>query len=190
MTKVKISDISADERFQARVVLNHATVEDYAEAMDSGAKLPPIECVRIDGALHVVDGFHRLAAHIRRGEDRIEANVVDGTVEHALAAASSANIAHGLRRTNEDKLRSVRMYLTAHPSASDRKAATHCGVSHPTVAKVRHEMSVEEAVKAGATDVAPKKKAPKERSASGKDYHPEPAQEEADFSGACPTCGR
>jgi len=203
MTTIKLSDIVIDERFQARVTLDTQTVEDYAETIDSGASLPPIDCVSINGKPHVVDGFHRLAAHIRAGKATIEADVMVGDESAAYKLASAANAEHGLRRTNADKERAVRMLLGSAPGTSDRKAAKHCGVSHPFVAAVRHKVSEEEATAAGAPAPKPKTKTPKNKAnvekvetvtAPNKNESGQPAGfvEESLVDGCdlCPTCGR
>jgi hypothetical protein len=201
MTTINISDIIIDERFQARVTLDTQTVEEYAEAIDSGATLPAIDCVSIDGKPYVVDGFHRLAAHIRAGKRFIEADVMVGTEHTAYTIASAANAEHGLRRTNADKERAVRMLLRASHNTSDRKAAKHCGVSHPFIASIRHKMSEEEATAAGAP--APKAKAPKSKPATSKAESVTAPKRDVtgqvdgfveeslvDVGDVCPTCGR
>ncbi len=203
MTTIKIADIIIDERFQARVALDTQTVEEYAEAIDGGANLPPIDCVSIDGKPYVVDGFHRLAAHIRAGKAFIDADVMTGSESTAYSVASSANAEHGLRRTNADKERAVRMLLRSSPHTSDRKAAKHCGVSHPFIASIRHKLSEEEATAAGAPPPKPKTKAPKAKPTISKvetvttpnkdeSGQPDGFVEEGFVDGGdvCPTCGR
>lgn len=57
------------------------------------------------------------------------------------------NASHGLRRTNEDKRREVKMALEAMAEAglnwSDREIARRCRVSDKTVAVVRDSLSAE-----------------------------------------------
>jgi hypothetical protein len=74
------------------------------------------------------------------GRASIEADVQSGSADAARLEAAKANQTHGLRRTNEDKRKSVEMVLRDENAAenwTDREIAKHCGVSHPFVAAIR-----------------------------------------------------
>ena len=60
-------------------------------------------------------------------------------VSHPRPAPASANVAHGLRRTNADKRHAVGMLLADDEwrGWSDREIAQRCGVSHVFVGGVR-----------------------------------------------------
>ena len=75
-------------------------------------------------------------------ERPILVEVVQGTQADAQWYSYGVNKLHGLRRTKEDKERSIRAALrhTQGASKSDRELAEHVGVSHPTVAKYRKEL--------------------------------------------------
>ena len=62
-----------------------------------------------------------------------------GTRRDAVLHSVGANAQHGLRRTNADKRRAVETLLRDEEWSgwSDSEIARRCGVSHPTVAKVR-----------------------------------------------------
>src|SRR5579872_288056 len=103
------------------------TVQEYAEAMDAGAKFPDGEAVFDGTAYWLWDGFHRYHAEKKRGSKKMSLNVRNGTVEDARWLALGTNKTHGLRRTNEDKRRAVEAALKQRPQLSDRAIADHCG---------------------------------------------------------------
>jgi hypothetical protein len=123
---------------QIRAKIDADTVDQYAELMrDTANKFPPV-VVFHDGERYLLaDGFHRVMATTRNGSSTILADVRRGNWDDALRYALSANVAHGLRRTNSDKRRSVVLALAAWPRLSDRKLAEICAVHHQLVADVR-----------------------------------------------------
>jgi len=128
---------------QPRATLNKEIMEEYAELMRSGVKFPPLTLF-FDGENYwLADGFHRLGGALRAAPDKpIEVEVIQGTLAEAQWYSFSANKSHGLRRSNEDKERTVRAAL-AHPNAaslSNVQIAEHCGVSDWTVRKYRQGM--------------------------------------------------
>ncbi len=134
---MKIADIRIDGGTQARERIDTATVSEYAEALRDGVEFPPV-VVFFDGVdTWLADGFHRYHAHRQNGATHIEANIEAGTLDDAKLYAASANSDHGLRRTNEDKRRAVRMVLDAKPDWSDSHIAKHAGVSHTLVGQIR-----------------------------------------------------
>ena len=134
---INLKSVRIDGGTQSRVAINADAVEDYAEAMTAGAKLPPV-VVFFDGAAHwLADGFHRLHAHRRIGAVNIDADVRAGTQRDAQLYAYGANQAHGLRRTNDDKRKAVAGMLELVADWSDAKIARHVGVSDKTVAAHR-----------------------------------------------------
>lgn len=136
---LNLRSIRIDGGTQSRAELNHATVDEYSEAMAEGDTFPPI-VVFFDGSSYwLADGFHRYFGADHAGLTEIQAEVLHGTQQDAQLFSFSVNAAHGLRRTNADKRKAV-MGALQHPVSgqwSDNKIAKHCGVSHPTVASVR-----------------------------------------------------
>lgn len=133
-----IGDISIDGGTQARVEINAATVDEYAEALTEGEKLPPV-IVFFDGVnTYLADGFHRYHGNRKIGATTIECDIRTGTLLDARLFAYGANRDHGLRRTVADKRRAVAGMLADCPDWSDRAIAKHVGVSHPFVAAVRN----------------------------------------------------
>jgi Mg2+ and Co2+ transporter CorA len=117
-------------------------IKDYEGLISEGAEMPPIKVVSIQNQLYVVDGFHRVHAYRNQGRDRIEAEVIESTAQDALILAISANQAHGLRRSIQDRNKAVEMALEDIELArqSDRQLAKLCGVSQPLVSSVRARM--------------------------------------------------
>ncbi len=96
---------------QTRAATDAATIEEYAEAAQRGAKFPPVSVIADAEAntFWLWDGVHRMEAAKRLGAKRIKANVQGGTYADALRLALGANATHGLRRTNADKRKALDM---------------------------------------------------------------------------------
>lgn len=139
---INLRSIRIDGGTQSRAELNHATVDEYSEAMAEGDTFPPI-VVFFDGSSYwLADGFHRYFGADHAGMTEIQAEVLHGTQQDAQLFSFSVNAAHGLRRTNADKRKAVTGALQ-HPVSgqwSDRQIAKHCGVSHPFVSSVRSSL--------------------------------------------------
>ena len=129
---VETGRVRLDGGTQVRVDLYvDDVVQSYADAIEAGEELPPIDVVDDGDNLWLVDGYHRHAAHLRLRRAVISARVTRGTREDAQWLAAAANADHGLRRTNADKRAAVRLAL-ANPRAaklSISQIAKHCRVS-------------------------------------------------------------
>jgi len=130
---------------QAREEIDQPTVNEYADAMEEGAKFPPV-VVFHDSRLDVywlADGFHRYHACIMLDIDEMDAEVHDGTRRDAILYAAGANKSHGLRRSNQDKRNAVLTLLEDEEWGkwSDNAIARHVSVHHNTVAKYRKEIA-------------------------------------------------
>jgi hypothetical protein len=127
---------------QTRAALDEATVAEYAECYRNRAKMPPL-VVFFDGSEHwLAEGFHRYFALRKIKHDKpVRCDVREGTRRDAIQYGFTANVAHGLRRTNADKRHAVEMALSdpEWENWSDHAVAELCGVDHKTVAKVRSE---------------------------------------------------
>lgn len=140
---LKIAKLRISNELQARQCLNKDVITDYAEALESGCLLPPVEVVDTTAALVLVDGFHRLHAYKQLGRNEIPAVVTKGTNLDALKAALSANAHHGLQRSRQDKAKAVEMALDDFEleALSDREIAELCVVSHTFVANQRRKLA-------------------------------------------------
>jgi hypothetical protein len=140
-----INGIRLDGGTQPRAVLDFDAIEDYAEAMGSGAKFPPVT-VFYDGSDYwLADGFHRIKAAYASGFDSIDCEVHQGTLEDAQWYSFSANRTNGLKRTNGDKQRAVKSALLHAKSRelSDHQIARHVGADVKTVGNWRQRLSME-----------------------------------------------
>jgi uncharacterized ParB-like nuclease family protein len=85
--------IRTDGGTQPRSFVDYDAVDDYAEAMGTGAKFPPIT-VFYDGTDYwLADGFHRIAAVQQRGIDEVECDV-----DRARAKTPSGTVSPRTRR--------------------------------------------------------------------------------------------
>jgi hypothetical protein len=127
---------------QPRVETNEQVITEYAEAIQLGLKLPPIVAFDDGSELWLADGFHRYHAHRNAGTAEIDCEVRQGSKRDAILFSCGANAAHGLRRTNADKHKSV-MTLLNDPEWSAWSAneiAQRCGVSHTFVNGIRSSL--------------------------------------------------
>ena len=141
--QVPINHITRHGDAQSRAAMNQAVIRDYVEAMTDGAEFPPVTLFADGETLWMADGFHRLQAAKEAGLTEIAADVREGTLRDAILFSVSANNTHGLRRTNEDKMRSVLTLLQDEVwrTWSDRLIAARCGVSQPFVSGLRYKSS-------------------------------------------------
>ena len=103
-------------------------------------RLPPIIVHR--SSMRVIDGSHRLAAALLRGEEVIEVQFFDGSEQEAFVLAVQTNIAHGLPLSLADRTQAAERIIGSHPAWSDRAVAVVTGLSARTVGNVRRRSSV------------------------------------------------
>jgi hypothetical protein len=164
MKNINLRTIRIDGGTQSRVELNAAALADYTQALRDGQELPPI-VVFFDGADNwLADGFHRYHAYREDKRASIPADVHKGTVRDAILFSVGANGAHGLRRTNDDKRKSVMTLLAddVWSNWSDREIAKACGVTQPFVSSIRKPVEVKTVIACPqvTSQVKPKKEAP------------------------------
>lgn len=94
--RVPIHDILKDDSLQVRARVEPRVVRQYSEAMQAGAKFPPVVLAHIDGSLYLVDGWHRVAATLANNQSVIWADVSEMTFNEARWYAAKANTEHGL----------------------------------------------------------------------------------------------
>jgi hypothetical protein len=138
-TMVAVASIRTDGGTQPRSTILRDVVEEYAAAMLEGAIFPPVT-VFYDGTDYwLADGFHRVAASEAAGRSSVGCDIRQGTRRDAVLYSVGANAAHGMRRTNDDKRRAVRVLLddAEWSQWSDREIARRCGVDNKTVANLR-----------------------------------------------------
>jgi ParB-like chromosome segregation protein Spo0J len=144
---MKLTEIKIDSSLQGRCKLNQEVVDEYSEILREGGKLPAITVYRVGSSHYLVDGWHRYFAHKKAGLADIPTTVIDGTIRDATLYAVGANDDHGLRRTNDDKRKSVMMLLDDFEWAewSDREIAKAVKVSSMFVGKLRKSLGLQPA---------------------------------------------
>lgn len=141
--RLNLDTIRIDGGTQGRVGVDEKTVGEYAEGMVDGTIFPALD-VFFDGVVYwLADGFHRWFASQKAQNLSALCRVHFGTKAEALWFALAANKGHGLRRSNEDKARAVKMALEQKWDMSDREIGRHVGVHHNTVAAMRKKLTGE-----------------------------------------------
>jgi ParB-like chromosome segregation protein Spo0J len=138
-----ITKIRIDGGTQSRVELDQTIVNEYAEAMQTGATFPPVRVFN-DGATNwLADGFHRYFAVRKAGLDNIDAEIIEGTQRDAILYSLGANGKHGLRRTNADKRKAVETLLNDPEWSewSNRAIAEAASVGEYMVRSMREKRS-------------------------------------------------
>jgi hypothetical protein len=142
-TQLPLGIIRTDGGTQPRAALDQNVIHEYAQDMLLGATFPPVT-VFYDGSDYwLADGFHRYHGAKQICREAIDAEIRQGTLLEAVWESLGANKEHGLRRTTEDKQRSIRTALFKFPGKSDREIARQCGVDHKTVGAMREKMTGE-----------------------------------------------
>lgn len=147
--EVSFLQIRTDGGTQPRGELDQEVVAEYAEKMKAGVIFPPIIVFHDGSNYWLADGFHRTfgfkKAFSHKGAMRAE--VHRGTQRDAILYSLSANAAHGLPRSNEDKRRAV-LTLLRDPEWSlwsDGAIAEKAAVTQPFVSKLHRELDAEKA---------------------------------------------
>lgn len=144
--KLELKKLRLDGDTQPRVSLNEEVVADYTEHVMNGVAFPPVVVFHDGSSYWLADGFHRYFAHKRAGKDEIDADVRTGTLRDAMLYSVGANTQHGLRRSNEDKRRSVLILLNDPEWSewSDMEIARRAGVSNATIHRVKKSLQLED----------------------------------------------
>jgi hypothetical protein len=138
--QIPVETISVDQRAQSRAALNLDTVSEYAEAMAEGAQFPPLVVfLDGDGTPWLAEGFHRHRAAQEAALEAIACEIREGGLREAILHSVGSNATHGLRRTNEDKRRAVKILLQDEEWSawSNVEIGRRCCVSDEFVRKVR-----------------------------------------------------
>ena len=108
----------------------------------------PIAQIRLDGGTQVREKVdeavvEEYAERMKREKAEIECRLFDGSKRDAVLVALKANSAHGLRRSNADKIRAVTIVLADDEwsKKSTRWIAELCGVSRKFVEDVRTQVA-------------------------------------------------
>lgn len=115
---LNIDDIKIEFSFYPRRGgINNEIVEQYRNSID---KLPPI-VVQKDKKI-LVDGFHRLQAHVIEGTKTIKAKFLDIPEDQILIESIKRNNTHGHQLSKDDKQRLAReLWSQLNGNSTDRK---------------------------------------------------------------------
>ena len=151
--ELKLSAITLDNKLQARLKVDRATVEGYFNNIKEGVVLDPITVFQeAEGMPYfLADGFHRYEAHKildrkkvnKYSEIKILTKVHKGGYRDALLYSLSANAKRGLPLNNADKRKCVMVLLTDptwKEEFGNREIARHIGVSEFLVRTMREEI--------------------------------------------------
>lgn len=125
---VLINDFVVSDVVQVREKLDKEIVSRYMVVLASDPNaMPPITLARIpvadaDGStlLHLVDGFHRVAAAKQIGITQMKAFVIDvGSINEALWRACKANVTHGLHMSARHIRKGFRAFINAGLNVRD-----------------------------------------------------------------------
>lgn len=135
---IPIKDLIVDEGIQPRENLKPHVVKRYAEAIENGAKMPPVDVFDTGVSRYVAGGFHRHEAYKQLGKKSVVCRVHQGTYEQAALFAIGDNN-HGEPYTNEEKnINVLKVIRGAETSGwTDRRIAAFVGVSHTFVRQIR-----------------------------------------------------
>lgn len=140
-----IADIRIDGGTQPRVAISQETVRGYADYLEQGISLPPVD-VFFDGVTYwLADGFHRYFAFKLLERSHVSASVHTGTKRDAVLFSVGANAGHGLQRTRADKRKAAMTLLQDNEWSqwSDREVARRCGgVDHTFIGDIRRSLVV------------------------------------------------
>ncbi len=144
MSKIQLTQITADQRAQPRTAIEMDKVEEYAADMLRGDKFPACVVFFDQKTYWLADGFHRYYAATSAELTSLHCEVRPGTLRNAILFSCGANAQHGFRRTNEDKRRAVMRLLADADWAkwSDEEVARHCAVEAHLVAKIKKDMKI------------------------------------------------
>jgi hypothetical protein len=128
---------------QPRTRIDEQHVRDLAEKFTAGVALPSVSLFYDGVDYWLADGFHRYHAARSVSREELDSVVYDGTRRDAVLFSVGANDDHGLKRSNEDKRKSVTTLLSDDEWVkwSDSEIARRCGVHHSFVGDVRRSLA-------------------------------------------------
>lgn len=143
MKTLSLKLLTIDTDVQPRRSINEKTVAEYAEAIENGAKFPPVVVFAEGTTNWLASGFHRYYAHEKADKRSIRCDVRQGTKRDAILFAMRAN-KHGLRLTNDEKRDNVDEMLQDDEWGkwSNGQIARHIGVSAAFVGERKQLLTI------------------------------------------------
>ena len=145
---VKIADIKVDDAWNVRAhALSRNTIDEYVANIDY---LPPVSVWNCNGDYYLVDGSHRMAAHLKAGRAEIRVNVVGATTGDDTAEAREfallANLHSQFALTREQRVQVAKGLYLLHPEWTIAKLAERMGVCAQTASQWLADAQAAEAV--------------------------------------------
>ena len=141
--EIDVDDITIDfGLYPRRGGINNEIVEQYRNSID---KLPPIVVQEVDKIL--IDGFHRLQAHILEGKKTIKAEALDIPKDKILIESIKRNNTHGYQLSKDDKQRLARelwKQMDGKPVDKKRELTDLFSVSAKTISNWTNDLAKEE----------------------------------------------
>ena len=150
--ELKVADIVCDEDIQPRVQVSKDAIEDYAaeyrrlhETNADDKNLGLIDVFRdpVEAIDRMANGFTRHQAAIQAGVEFIKCKVFVGDRDACLAHAGKANLLQNAQRYTFADRRKWAEKAIESPVLSkwtDRRLAEQCGLTHPTIGKIRRNV--------------------------------------------------
>ena len=135
--EIPITQIVLDKEYQVREKLEEWRIQEFESIFE---RLPPILLGNIDGELKLLDGWHRHAAAIRRGEMLLQANVIKVDEKTAYEIAGRANADAALPLKTKERKKFAEGMLRRFTERSNGWIAEDAGLSTNTVINMRAEM--------------------------------------------------
>jgi hypothetical protein len=110
---VSISDIVFDAALWVRARLDLSAVRRYRDALRAERELPPVILGRVDGALFVADGWHRLDAARQEQLSVVTAVVRDMKRAEVAWTSAECNLSHGVPLKRSERRRVFSAYVAA-----------------------------------------------------------------------------
>ena len=150
--EISVDAIITDDSLQTREKTRPQIVDEYMDLMLEGYRFPAVDVFPESDKFFLADGSHRIAAARKAGFVTFSARAHAGGRSAALLWALKSNTAHGLKLTNADKQRKVRLALAAYPGSSNNQIAEMCAVDEGTVRNSRRRVGSSDPVKRVGSD--------------------------------------
>jgi len=138
---IPIADIIIDAGTRLRD-LDPNNTERLREVLQEGHEFNDRMRVWTDGESYWLShGFHRHDAYAAEGVEKVQVELMEGTLDDAIDdACRPHNAEHGRPETTKEKQARVKFYVERHMRDSARKIAEHVGVSKDTVLNHKHAL--------------------------------------------------
>lgn len=139
--ELAVAQLPVDSLQSAMLPRSTGIDDDYAWLLGNSLHLlPPVLVQR--STMKLIDGSHRVRAHVLRDRTHIAGLLVNADDTQALRHAVEANRRHGRPLSLADRRCAARRMIALNPDWSDRYLATACGLSGKTVAAIRRTCGV------------------------------------------------